>query len=114
LAVFKLHGLAVGQEGDLHGVFAGGVFGQGAGSLCLFFCHTCSLLCVLRVFRGQFKIFNHRGHTGHGGYSNSALAMGCGAVGPSPRSVSSMVLPFSAEDTAVSIISSARRIVPWL
>src|ERR1700685_4159548 len=46
-------------------------------------------------------------------YSNSAFAMGCGAVGPSPRSVSSIFLPFSAVETAVSIIISANRIVPW-
>jgi hypothetical protein len=42
LAVFKLHGLAFGQEGDLYRffgerLFAGGVFGHGAGSLRLFF-----------------------------------------------------------------------------
>ena len=42
LAVLELHGLAFGQECDLHRVFAGRVFGRGAGSLCFFFCHTCS------------------------------------------------------------------------
>src|SRR5205085_791969 len=46
--------------------------------------------------------------------SNSAGAMGWGAVGPSPTSESALfiVLPLIASDTAESIMSSARCIVP--
>src|ERR1700739_1196933 len=98
LAVLELHGLAFGQERDLNRVFAGSFFSRHAGSLCFFFCHFQPQSLVIKL---KFV------------HSNSAFAIGCGAVGPSPKSVSSMFLPFSAEETALSIINSANRVVPW-
>src|ERR1700722_7253245 len=112
-AVLELNRLALGQKRDLYRVFAGSIIGQSASSLCLFFCHDCSCISPCASLCFLWLGFENLNHRGHRGYSNSAFAMGCGAVGPSPRSVSSMFLPFSAVETAVSIIISANRIVPW-
>src|SRR5258708_12598457 len=88
LAVRELHGLAFGHEHDFNCILAWCVYGRGsAAGLCFLFSHSCS-------------------------YSNSAFATGCGDSGPSPKSVPSIVLPFSAAPTSVPTISLARRIVP--
>src|SRR5690242_8713792 len=92
LAVLEFDGAAFRHEGDTHGVGIG-LDGGGAGVLIFFFVHKNSLLPLA--------------------YLISAGAIGCGASGPSPRFACSMVLPFRAEATAESIISSARRMVPW-
>src|SRR5438270_7889377 len=42
-AVLELHSLALGQKGNLHRIFAGSLFGGGAGALNFFVCH-CLLL----------------------------------------------------------------------
>src|SRR5947207_1106666 len=89
LAVLELHRLASWHEHDFHRVLARCFDGRRRAGLCLLFSHSCS-------------------------YSNSAFATGCGASGPSPISVPSIVLPFKTVDTAVSIISSARCVVPSL
>jgi len=108
LAVLELHHLTFGQEGDLDRIFAGSFFGGRPGALgfflVTFFCSRKSSNWQLAF--GQLLIANCSS------YSNSAFAMGCGAVGPSPMSASSMVLPFSTVETALSIISSASRVVP--
>src|SRR5205809_1103885 len=80
LAVLELHGLASRHEHNFHRVLAACINNSSPAALCFFFCHQCS-------------------------YSNSAFATGCGASGPSPTSAPSIVLPFKAVDTAVSIIS---------
>src|SRR6266567_1307692 len=89
LAVLELHRLASRHEHNFHGVLAGCINNSRPAGLCFLFSHSCS-------------------------YSNSAFATGCGASGPSPTSAPSIVLPFKTVDTAVSIISSARCVVPSL
>src|SRR5437667_151463 len=89
LAVLELYGLAFGHEHDFNRVLAGCINNSRRTGLCFLFSHSCS-------------------------YSNSAFATGCGASGPSPTSAPSIVLPFKAVDTALSIISSARCVVPSL
>src|ERR1700733_16150480 len=42
LAVLILHGLALGQECDLHHIFAGCFFGNGSSALVFIFFHNCS------------------------------------------------------------------------
>src|SRR5271154_1736087 len=111
-AVLELHRLALGQKRDRHRVFAGSFHCCRSPALRLFFFHTDS---PALYFSASF-VFRER-RTANDEWlphSNSALATGCGASGPSPISASAIVLPFSAVETAVSIISSARRIVPWL
>src|SRR5580704_17566365 len=93
LAVIKFHGFAFGQKRDLHRVFSWSIRGCRACAVCLFFSHSYSCAAGVRL-----------------GYSKSAFATGCGASRSSPRSASSMVLPFRAVLTAVSIMSSASRI----
>ena len=104
-AVLELHGLAFGQKRDLT-VFS--CFRRGRlRSMCrllvfflLTFTRSSVSLCVpcvaLPLRRSRLTCRGRRRDTRRY-YSNSAFAMGCGAVGPSPRSVSSMFLPFSAD-----------------
>ena len=70
------------------------------------------LVSVLNLKNIQLVVRRGQECPRHTCYSNSAFATGCGAVGPSPKSVSSIFLPFSVDETAVSIINSASRVVP--
>src|SRR5579859_525986 len=56
LAMLELHRLAFGQEGDLHCVFSGAVYGSGSGALRFFFGHEYSLILAavfLPAMRGR-------------------------------------------------------------
>src|SRR5450432_937492 len=102
LAIFKMDAFALGKKRHFNRVRPD--FGSsGSRTLSLFICHK-SLL-ILQSQRPTT-------HDQRRFYSNSAFAIGCGAVGPSPVSASSIVLPFNAVVTAVSIINSACRVVP--
>src|SRR5262249_35386077 len=96
LPLFELEGLVRGHEGHANGIRAR-----------LF--HGCRSLAAGFAF-----LVRHNLVSLYRLCSNSAGAIGCGADGPSPKSESApdIVLPLMASETAESIMSSARRIVP--
>src|SRR5947208_2289828 len=105
LAVLECDGLSLRKKRDFNRVFTWGLHRRRSSAFCFMLRHH-------QLLRSIFDPLFLRPDTRF--YSNSAFPTGCPVCGASSRPLSLMVFPLSAEDTAVSIIISARCMVASL